>query len=201
MICLNVEQGSDDWFKARLGIPTASEFDKIVTTKGEPSKQAQKYLYQLAGEKVSGFKDEPYTNAAMLRGSQLEAEAKEFYTLTQEVDIEEVGFCFMDEKRKFGCSPDGLVGEDGLIEIKCPLVSTHVGYLLDGGLPTEYFQQVQGQLFVTGRKWTDFISYFPGLKPLKIRVFRDEAFISKLRDALNSFCLELDEVVKQISNA
>ena len=199
MITLEIEQQSPEWAAARLGIPTASEFDKIITTKGEPSKQAQKYLYQLAGERVSGFKEETYTNASMARGVLLEAEAREFYELTQDVQIQQVGFCFQDEALKFGCSPDGLVGEDGLIEIKCPIISTHVGYLLDGGLPMDYFQQVQGQLFVTGRKWTDFVSYYPGLKPLKIRVLRDEPFLLKLKAALDSFCVELETVIKKIS--
>lgn len=199
MIALEIEQGTEEWKKARLGIPTASNFDSIVTTKGDPSKQAQKYLYRLAGERVSGVGEETYQNAAMARGIELEAEARAFYELTHEVTVKQVGICYPDEKKRFSCSPDGLVGEAGLIEIKCPLIATHVGYLLDCTLPMDYWQQVQGQLLVTGREWCDFISYYPGLKPLIVRVERDNAFIFKLLEALNAFCKELDSVVKRIS--
>lgn len=198
MIALTIEQGSAEWFAARLGIPTASNFDKIVTSKGEPSKSAIKYLYQLAGERVSGKSEEGFQSAAMLRGVEVEAEAREFYELIREVEVQRVGFCFYGEDRRFGCSPDSLVGEDGMLEIKCPIMSTHVGYLVENKLPTDYVQQVQGQLFVTGRKWCDFLSYYPGLKPLIVRVIRDEEFIKKLDSALVSFCEELETVVKKI---
>jgi hypothetical protein len=111
--------------------------------------------------------------------------------------VEQVGLCYSDDK-KFACSPDGLVGEDGGLEIKCPLVATHIGYLLNGELPSDYFQQVQGCLFVTGRKWWDFMSYSPGLKPFIIRVKRDEGFISLLKGSLITFCKELDEITERI---
>lgn len=198
MITLDHAQGTEEWLLARCGIPTASNFDKIVTTKGEPSKQAQKYLYQLAGERVSGYRDEGFTSAAMQRGVELESEARSFYELTREVEIQSVGLCFPDDSKKYGCSPDGLIGADGLIEIKCPLISTHVGYLVDGGLPSDYFQQVQGQLLVTNRDYCDFVSYFPGLKPLVVRVERDFPFLKKLKEALEVFCADLEKTVEKI---
>lgn len=198
MIILDLEQGTDEWMKARIGIPTASQFDKIITTKGEPSKQAKKYAYQLAGERVAGFKEETYSNATMARGTELESEARKFYALAYDVEVQEVGFC-LDDGKEFGCSPDGLVGEEGGIEIKCPLMATHVGYLLGGKLPTDYIQQVQGSMFVTGRKWWDFVSYYPNMKPFIVRVQRDEVLINALRLALDMLSKDLESIVLEIS--
>lgn len=199
MLSLNdLVQGSPEWQDARRGIPTASGFDKIVTTKGEPSKQAQKYLWKLAGERVSGFSEETYQNATMQRGIDTEAEARAFYELTNSVTVQTVGICYPDKKKRYACSPDGLVGEDGGLEIKVPLIATHVGYLLDGTFPMDYFQQVQGNLLVTGRKWWDFLSYQSGLKPLLIRVKRDETFIKALTIELEVFCKNLDDVANKI---
>lgn len=197
MITLDLEQRSQEWHQARLGIPTASNFDKIVTTKGELSKSAEKYMWQLAGERVSGIVQASFKSDYMERGSNVETEAIGFYELIRDTEIKRVGFCLHDSKR-YGCSPDGLVGDDGGVQIKCPIISTQVGYLLNGKLPTDYFQQVQGELMITGRKWWDFVSYLPGLKPLIVRVERDEAFISKLESALETFCNELEKIVEKI---
>lgn len=198
MIVLDIEQGTEEWQKARLGIPTASNFDKIVTTKGDLSKQSKKYLYTLASEQVTGVKEEGYTNGVMQRGNELEQEARDFYELTQSATIEKVGFVYSDESKSVGASPDGFVGEEGGIEIKCPLAHTHVGYLLGKKLPTEYIQQVQGNLFVTGRKWWDFVSYYPGMKPLIVRVVPDLEFHKSLKEALEKFCNDLRKTVKEI---
>lgn len=199
MIALNCEQRSPEWYAARLGIPTSSNFDQIITTKGEPSKSRIKYRNKLAGEKVAGKAEESYQNAAMLHGIEMEAEARSLYEMVKDTQVDPVGLCFFDEAKAFAASPDGLVGADGLIEIKCPMIHTHVAYLLSGELPTDYFQQAQGQMFVTGRKWVDFVSYYPGLKPLILRVKRDPAFIKKLHIYLKGFCRELKEVMEKIS--
>lgn len=196
MKIIDCVQGSPEWFACRAGIPSASNFDMIVTSKGEPSKQAQKYMYRLAGERITGMPEETYQNSAMQRGVELEAEARMFYEMTYDCKVEQVGFCVADGG--WGCSPDGLVNGDGLIEIKCPQIATHVGYLLDGKVPTDYFQQTQGQLLVTGRKWLDFISYYPAMKPLIVRVERDEVFIKKLQSELEKFVIELAEIVNKI---
>lgn len=188
---------SPEWFAIRCGIPTASNFDKIITTKGEPSTQRKKYMYRLAGEAVSGKAEETYQNAIMLRGIEMEQEARNLYELTNECNVEEVGFCLADGG--YGASPDGLVGMDGSLEIKCPIISTHVEYLLSGKLPSAYFQQVQGQMFVAETEWCDFVSYYPSLKPLIIRVERDEDFIDKLETELKGFTEELKQIIKQIS--
>lgn len=191
-------QGTEEWFAARCGVPSSSNFDKIITTKGEPSKQRTKYLWQLAGERIVGKPEESFQSAAMARGNEMQNEAKNLYQVINDVVVEEVGFCLFDSVVKIGSSPDGLVGPDGGLEIKCPNLATHVGYLLDNCLPTDYFQQTQGELLVTGRQWFDFLSYYPGLKPLIIRVYRDDDFLKSLERELRLFCLELEEVVKKI---
>lgn len=198
MIIANCEQGTPEWFAIKAGVASASNFDKIVTTKGELSKQSTKYLYQLAGERITGIREQGYQSASMERGTQLEDEARRLYSLVTGLSIEQVGFVYLDDKKLVGASPDGLVGSDGLLEIKCPEIHTQVGYLLEKCLPMTYFQQVQGQLFVTGRKWCDFVSYYPQLRPLIVRVERDEVFIGKLKTALDSFCDELIAVEKKL---
>lgn len=192
------EQGSPEWFAARAGVPSASCFDKIVTSKGERSKQRRDYLFQLAGESILGEKAETHTTAAMERGVEMEAEARSFYEFTHDADVDEVALCYSDERKLWSCSPDGLVGEDGGLEIKCPKLHTHVGYLVSGKLPTKYFQQVQGNLFVTGREWWDFLSYFRGLPPLIVRVTPDEAFHAKLSDELERFAEDLAATIEKI---
>lgn len=196
MQILDCVQGSDEWFAARIGIPTASNFDKIITTKGEPSKQALKYMYKLAAEKASGQKEDGYQSDDMARGVELENYARSAYEFAMDVNVVQVGFCLADG---YGASPDGMIGDEGLVEIKCPKPSTHVEYLESGKLPTTYFQQVQGQLLVTERKWCDFVSYCPGLKPLIIRVDRNDDFINKLKAELEAFNEKLNALVQRIS--
>ena len=197
MKIINCEQGTKEWFDSKLGIPSASNFDKIITTRGVVSKSKIKYLYRLAGEKVSGIMEETYQNAAMARGVEMEHEARNLYSVITGKQVQEVGFCVNEGKYIFGASPDGLVNDEGCIEIKCPTIAVHVEYLLKNDLPTAYFQQVQGQLFVTDRKWCDFVSYYPGIKSLIIRVERDEKFINALKTELKLFCLELDDVIEK----
>ena len=199
MIAVEIEQGESEWLAIRAGRPTASSFDKIITTKGEPSTSAKKYLYQLAGERLTGMPMEGYQGAAMLRGKELEAEAREAYSFLTDNDVLEVGFCFRDERRLYGCSPDGLISVDGGLEIKCPTLPVAVEYLDGGKLPTAYVQQVQGNMFITGRTWWDFLSYFPGLPPLLVRVKRDKKFIQALEAELESFCEKLDGLTTKLT--
>lgn len=197
MIVEYFEQGSPQWFTARAGIPTASCFDQIITTKGEPSKQAQKYLYKLAGEAITGQPEESYTNAAMERGKVLEAEARSLYEFHTGNAVEQVGIVYSDERKLWSCSPDGLMERRGL-EIKCPSMATHVSYLLGKKLPTDYFQQVHGSMFVTGFEQWDFLSYYQGLPPLLITVDRDEKWCNALNNQINLFCGWLEAVKKEI---
>jgi len=196
MIILDIEQYSDTWFAERAGRPTASSFDKVVTTKGEPSKSATNYLYQLAGECITGVKTETYQNAVMQRGIEMEAEAKDLFRFAYG-EVREVGLIYPDEGKRYSCSPDGLL-EDAGLEIKCPLIHTHVGYLLANKLPTEYIQQVQGSMLITGFKKHHFMSYYPGLPPLMLEIPRDEIFISKLNAELDKFCLELAMTTRRL---
>lgn len=197
MIIHNIEQRTDEWYRLRAGLPTASAFDQIVTTKGDPSKQAEKYMLRLAGEKIIGMPEETYQNAAMARGVELEAEARLCYELMTGNKVEQVGMCV--DERGWGCSPDGLINGDGGLEIKCPSLAVHVGYLLDNKCPTAYWQQVQGNMLVTGRKWWDFMSYYnAGIKPFIIRVERDDEFCANMEAELVTFVDRLNDMVKQI---
>lgn len=199
MIALyDLEQGTQEWHQARAGIPTASCFDQILTTAGVPSKSRDKYLYKLAAERIVGKSESGFQSDAMLRGQELEAEARAYYELTTDRKPIRVGICYSDDTRQIGASPDSLVDEEGLLEIKCPLAHTQVGYLLNEGLPTDYFQQVQGQLWVTGRKWADFVSYYPGLNPLVVRVLPDAKFHAALDAELPRFCADLIAITERI---
>lgn len=198
MKIIKCEQGSPKWYSARLGIPTASDFDKIITTAGLPSKQQTKYMFKLAGEKVSGKAEETYQNGAMQRGKELEAEARNVYEFVTGEHVQQVGLCLTDGEYICGASPDGLIRRHGGLEIKCPSCSVHVEYLIGGTLPTDYYQQVQGGLFVTKRDWWDFMSYYPGLKPLIIRVLPDDKFQSSLEKEIVGFCTKLKDTIDRI---
>jgi hypothetical protein len=168
-------QGSPEWWSFRAGVPTASNFEKIVTPKKMTlSAQGAGYIRELIEERIVGAEwiDRP-TTRPMQHGIDLEPEARAFYEVMTDADVDRVGFITTDDGR-FGCSPDALVGEDGGLELKCPQVRTHIGYLLEGGLPAEYRLQVHGSLWVTGRSWWDFVSYSMGLPPLVVRVERDQ---------------------------
>jgi hypothetical protein len=197
MVILDCIQGGDEWFAARLGRPTASCFDQIVTTKGEPSKSATKYLYKLAGEAITGKAEEGYTNAAMERGKVLEAEARALYEFHTGRTVQQVGIVYSDEKKLWSCSPDGLMEDRGL-EIKCPNMSTHVSYLLGKKLPTDYFQQVHGSMFVIGLNQWDFLSYYPGLPLLLVTVELDEKWCNLFFNELTSFVGKLEQVKSEI---
>jgi len=194
----NTIQGNDIWFADRLGIPSSSRFNEILTATGIISKQRQKYLNELAGEKIVGVKPGSYKSAAMIRGAEMEAEARMVYAMEYEVDVKQVGVCFPDENRKYCSSPDGLVNNNGLIEIKCCTLPVAVEYLLKGKLPTIYYVQCQGQLLVTGRKWVDFFSYYPNLPSLTIRVEREPTFLSRLEEEIEKFSYELAILVNKL---
>ena len=169
MIIIDCVQGEPEWFAARLGIPTASEFNKVITpAKMEASKSADTYINKLVAEWLRGMADESFQSDWMKRGHEVEEEARDYYAFRFDVEVKQVGFCLEDAKR-FGCSPDGLIGEDGGVEIKCCSAGVHVGYLLANKVPTEYRLQVLGSLLVTGREWWDFLSFHPDMEPLIVR--------------------------------
>ena len=180
----NHEQGSEEWLESRLGRPTASNFSKLITPTGKASSSADAYINELIAQKITGEIPEFYKNAAMERGNELEPAAKALYEFTRDVEVVEVGLCLHDTL-ECGASPDGLVNDDGGIEIKCPLPHTHIGYLKDGKVPTKYIPQIQGCLWITEREWWDFMSYHPSMEDLIVRVYRDEAYIKKMADVVS----------------
>ena len=169
MLIIDCKQGTEEWFAARLGIPTASEFNKVITpAKMEASKSADTYINKLVAEWLRGMADESFQSDWMKRGHEVEEEARDYYAFRFDVEVKQVGFC-LEEAKRFGCSPDGLIGEDGGVEIKCCSAGVHVGYLLANKVPTEYRLQVLGSLLVTGREWWDFLSFHPDMEPLIVR--------------------------------
>lgn len=187
MIVHDCIQGTREWLNLRAGVPTSSEFSRILTPKGALSKSADGYMHELLAERIL---HEPLSKAVtmwMQRGSEHEAEAVAYYEMARGVDTVPVGFCTNDAGT-VGASPDRLVGEDGLLEIKVPAPGTHVGYLLAAaGAGDEYRIQTQGQLWITGRQWVDIMSYNPGMPEALVRFERDEAFIATLSAAVMAF--------------
>ena len=203
MKILNVIQGSDEWLKARLGVATASNFSKIVTSTGVIAKPHTEHALDLAGETLLDEPEDSYKSADMERGNELEPLAREAYEEYNFCTVTEVGLMLSD-CGDWGYSSDGLVGEEGLIEIKCPKAKNHAKYLAGGKCPTAYIAQVQGGLMISDRKWCDFVSYHPDFKEgqqlFVCRVFRDEDFIIKLETNIKITIAKRDEILKNINN-
>lgn len=188
------EQGTPEWFEVRRGKFTASNFNDLFMK--ESTIGFQKAIYKVAFERLTGKSPEEFISNYMQRGNELESEAREFYEMETFNKVHQIGFIEKDEW--VGCSPDGLIGEDGMIEIKCPAFNTQINYLLDGSLPSIYDWQVQGQLWITGRAWCDFISYHPDLKPLNIRVYPDITKHKQLTDKLIICIQKVKDIIQQI---
>tara|TARA_R110000751_G_scaffold21418_3_gene61483 strand:+ start:789 stop:1385 length:597 start_codon:yes stop_codon:yes gene_type:complete len=198
MIILEHEQGSPKWLASRLGRPSASNFSKLITGAGKPSGSAESYINEMIAERLTGKSKPFYTNDHMERGNFLEPEAREAYEFITDFEVVETGF-ILDDSGEFGCSPDGLVCNDGGLEIKCPSDSVHVSYLRSGKVPSKYYQQVQGCMMITGRDWWDFMSYHPEMPHLLVRMDRNEEFIEKLGvqiyEAINTIITETERLV------
>jgi predicted phage-related endonuclease len=190
------EQGTSEWHAARTGVITASSFaDVLAKGKGnEPSKTRRSYMLKLAAERIRGEAGDSFSSAYTERGHEFEDVARELYTAHTGNEVLPCGF-MLDV---YGYSPDGLVGEDGGIEIKTKSGHLQIEVLLSGEVPTEHLPQIQGGLMVSDRKWIDFISYCPGLPIFIKRVERDESYIANLRIELDKFEADLKEVVEQI---
>ena len=182
------QQGSEEWLALKLGRPTASEFHKIVTPgKADPSKTARSFAIRLVAEKLLNEQIVAFEQTEwMSRGKELELEAVRAYELQTDETTQQIGFVLADHGR-YGASPDRLVGDAGLLEIKCPAPHTHLGYLLDG-FDQDYRPQVQGQLLICEREWDDWISYHHIWPMVRVRAPRDEPYILKLKSALEQFC-------------
>jgi YqaJ-like recombinase protein len=200
VIIHNVIQGSTEWLAIRAGIPTASCFDKIITPKGKASTQAEKYLHKLLAEKLMGHPCIEFKGPWMERGNDLESDARAYYESMLELETEKVGF-ITNDARTIGASPDSLVGDDGLLEFKCPAEHTHVAYMLTRAVDAEYYPQVQGQLWVTGRTWLDIMSFHPEMPPVIIRVERDEKYIAIMAAAVTTFSEHLEMMAADLRRA
>ena len=195
MKIIQCEQNSDEWMTARLGIPTASAFARILTNTGRPSTQAIAYRNTLLAERLtrmpggyeegSGFQGTPLTE----RGHALEDEARAYYEIETGRPVQRVGFV-TDDHGWIGCSPDGLVAPDGVVEIKCKSPANHVAALLGHKSP-EYYAQIQGQLWVTEREWCDRVFYHPLMPSIITRIMRDEPYLRLLAERLDEFVSDL----------
>jgi len=200
MIIHNVEQNSDEWFAARAGLPTASEGSKLVTSKGEPSKQMPEYAIQLAadlyaGEPLDRWKGNEWTE----RGHEMEDRARAFYENSfEDREVSKVGFITDDDGRA-GASPDSMVDEDGMLEIKCLKASTHVKLIVfyerNKRLPSDYIVQPQFQMLVAEREWNDMLFWHPELPALIVRQQPDEKICINLGLQISSCIDERDKVI------
>ena len=198
-----MDQGTEEWFTIRIGKVTASRVaDVIAKTKTGYSATRDNYMAQLICERLTGLKGESFTNAAMQHGTDTEPLARAAYEALQDVLVDEVGFVPHPTIEMAGASPDGLVGTDGLLEIKCPNTATHIETLISKVVPGKYNTQMQFQMACTGRKWCDFVSFdnrLPEMFQLFVtRVPRDEVFIRLIESEIVQFLAELDDKINKL---
>ena len=200
-----MEQKTDEWFAARLGKVTASRVaDVIAKTKTGYSASRENYMAQLVVERLTNTQAESFTNAAMQWGTDQEPFARAAYELKMGVMVDETGLVDHPTIPMAGASPDGLVGEDGLVEIKCPNTATHIDTLLTQTVPAKYITQMQFQMACTGRQWCDFVSFDPRM-PAKAQIFvkrvlRDDVFIREVESEIKKFLAEVSAKVIQLNN-
>jgi putative phage-type endonuclease len=198
-------QGSPEWFALRLGKVTASRVaDVVAKTKSGYSTSRANYAAQLIAERLTGTVAESYTNAAMQHGTETEPEARSAYEFYQGVTVEQIGFVPHPQIEQAGCSPDGLIGSDGLLEIKCPQTAAHLETLLGQAVPGKYETQIQFQMACTGRAYCDFVSYDPRM-PENMRLFikrivRDEKRIAELETEVTGFLQEMASKLSQLNS-
>lgn len=202
MLVHDVEQRSPEWYALRAGMPTASEFSRIVDSKGKPSKQMEGYARTLAAEMYAGETVDAWEgNAWTERGRELEDEALRFYAFTNEVEPALVGFV-TDDDALIGCSPDALIGDDGMAEIKCLKAENHIKVIeyhaKHGRCPTDYVQQTQGQMMIAERQWCDLIFYHPKLPPLVIRQTPDGDVVDGLRVEIPKLLSERERLLTML---
>lgn len=198
-----MEQRTDEWFAARLGKVTASRIaDVCARTKTGWGASRKNYMAELVAERLTGVRTEGFTNAAMQWGTDMEPEARVAYEFYRDASVAEIGFVPHPTIADTGASPDGLVGDDGLVEIKCPATATHIDTLLGAGLAQKYFLQMQWQMTCTGRQWCDFVSYDPRLpESMRLhveRVKREDTVISALEKDVTDFLSELRDTVHRL---
>lgn len=199
-----IQQGTEEWAEARRGCVTASRVADIVAkTKSGWSTSRDNYMAELIAERLTGVTQEGYTNSAMQWGSDMEPDARAAYAFFHDADVEEAGFMVHPTIEKSGASPDGLVGTDGLVEIKCPNTATHIATLLGGSVPGKYVTQMMWQMACTGRKWCDFVSFDPRM-PETARLFvkrvpRDATTIAELETEVLIFLRETEAKLRALT--
>lgn len=199
-----IEQRTEAWFQARAGKATASRIaDIMARTKSGPSASRANYAAQLVAERLTGTIEQTYVNAAMQHGIDQEANARTCYEFEQGVKVVEVGFINHPAITMSGASPDGMVGDDGMVEIKCPGTAKHIGTLTGDEIDGKYIKQMQWQMACADRQWCDFVSYDPRL-PVEMqlhvrRVPRDDAAIAEMEAAVSEFLAEVDATVAQLT--
>jgi putative phage-type endonuclease len=197
----NVQQGTDLWKELRLGHVTASNVaDVMAKGKSGEAESRKKYKMRIVAERLTRKGESGFSNAAMEWGVEQEPYARMAYEVTNNTLVDQTGFWHHPQIAYVGVSPDGLVGDDGLVEIKCPNTTTHLDYLFDDEVPSKYYKQIQCQLWVTGRQWCDFVSYDPRL-PERNQLFikrcpRDEEFIAEMQTEVLAFLGEVEEMIK-----
>ena len=199
-----VEQGTPEWFAARLGNVTASRVaDVIAKTKSGYSASRDNYMAQLICERMTNTVAESYTNAAMQWGTETEPLARAAYESFADVLVDEVGYIAHPTIERAGASPDGLIGVFGLLEIKCPNTATHIDTLISEQVPTKYITQMQWQMSCTGRIWADFVSFDPrlpsGLQMFVKRVEFDAEYVAMLKEEVTKFLTELDAKISKLN--
>lgn len=198
-----IEQRSDEWFAARIGKVTASKVaDVIAKTQSGFAASRANYMAQLVCERLTGQREEFFISGAMQHGTDTEPLARAAYESLKDVLVDEVGFVPHPTIEMAGASPDGLVGDDGLLEIKCPNTATHIDTLLTQTVPSKYNTQMQFQMACTGRLWCDFVS-FDNRLPEELQLFvkrvpRDDVFIKQTEDAIVKFLAELDDKINKL---
>lgn len=197
MQIIECAQGSDEWFRVRAGMPTASEFSTVMASgkAGAESKTRRTYMLKLAGEILTGEPMESFSNAHMERGKAMEDEARDLYAFTADVEPQQVGFIVNGPK---GCSPDSLIGDVGAVEVKTKLPHLLIDALLKDEFLPEHKAQCQGVLWVAEREWIDLVVYWPKLPLLVKRAYRDETYIATMSKAVDAFNEELRATVEKI---
>jgi hypothetical protein len=193
MEVFSCDQGTDEWFECRRGIPTASKFSTVMA-KGEGKTRSQ-YMRELAGEIVTGERNEQFSNVHTERGNAMEDDARQTYAFVENVETHRVGFIRNGNK---GASPDSLIGNNGGLEIKTAIPHIQIDRIERDRLPPEHVAQVQGNLWISEREWWDFVSYWPKLPMFTIRVYRDEDYIRQMAGEIDRFNDELSALVERI---
>lgn len=200
-----IEQGTPEWLQLRCGKVTASRVADIVRkTKSGVSASRARYLGELVAERLTGVPTEGFKSAEMLRGNEVEESARQFYAFMSDCKLEAVAFVEHPSIPMAGASPDQLVDDDGLLEIKCPATHTHIETLLTGEINPDYVKQMLWQMACTGRRWCDFVSYDPRM-PEDMRMFQrrvhwDDVAIGQLEREVELFLAEVDDTIKRLRN-